>query len=412
MHIKKIATVGLAGALALSMAPIYAFATPSLDEARQTMASLGDELKNSQTALSQAAGDYEKTQSDIDATQAEIDQTQQNLFEAKSQLSSTMRDGYKNNTSQTLMHLVMASSSLENLVDNLYYADKVSDAYAQQIKTVNDLQTELSNKLSDLQVEQARQQEYVDSAQKEVDAYQSRLDEATAYYQSLSEEVRAQLAQEAAQNAEVDSQGVVSNSLSNAVSSAESHSQSSTNTDNSGSQNTSDSQDSSSNNQTSNNESGNNSGNSSSSDSGSSNSGSSNSGSSNSSSNSGSSSNSSSNNSSSGAVEGGGLSSVYAMIGVPYVWGGYSASGVDCSGLVYYCYGSRRGRTTYDMIASLQSTGDWKTSMSDLSVGDLVFPSSGHVGIYIGNGQMIHAPYPGRTVCIASVYSFIGGGTY
>lgn len=403
MHIKKIATVGLAGVLALSMAPIYAFATPSLDEARQTMASLGDELKNSQTALSQAAGDYEKTQSDIDTTQTEIDQTQQKLSEAKSQLSSTMRDGYKNNTSQTLMHLVMASSSLENLVDNLYYADKVSDAYAQQIKTVNDLQTELSNKLSDLQVEQARQQEYVDSAQKEVDAYQSRLDEATAYYQSLSEEVRAQLAQEAAQNAEVDSQGVVSNSLSNAVSSAESHSQSSTNTDNSGSQNSSGSQESSSNNQTSNNESDNNSGNSSSSDSGSSNSGSSNSGSSN---------NSSSNNSSSGAVKGGGLSSAYAMIGVPYVWRGTDASGVDCSGLVYYCYGSRRGRTTYDMIASLQSTGDWKTSMSDLSVGDLVFPSSGHVGIYIGNGQMIHAPYPGRTVCIASVYSFIGGGTY
>ena len=100
------------------------------------------------------------------------------------------------------------------------------------------------------------------------------------------------------------------------------------------------------------------------------------------------------------------------MIGVPYVWGGTSASGVDCSGLVCYSYGYKRGRTTYDMIGSLQATGDWKTSMSELSVGDLVFPSSGHVGIYIGNGQMIHAPSPGRTVCIASVYSFIGGGTY
>lgn len=64
------------------------------------------------------------------------------------------------------------------------------------------------------------------------------------------------------------------------------------------------------------------------------------------------------------------------------------------------------------MIASLQASGDWKTSLSELSVGDLVFPSSGHVGIYIGNGQMIHAPHEGATVCIGSVYSFIGGGTY
>jgi cell wall-associated NlpC family hydrolase len=64
------------------------------------------------------------------------------------------------------------------------------------------------------------------------------------------------------------------------------------------------------------------------------------------------------------------------------------------------------------MIASLKSTGDWKTSLSELSVGDLVFPSETHVGIYIGNGQMIHAPHPGATVTISSVYSFIGGGTY
>ena len=100
------------------------------------------------------------------------------------------------------------------------------------------------------------------------------------------------------------------------------------------------------------------------------------------------------------------------MIGVPYEWGGASASGVDCSGLVCYSYGYARGRTTYDMIDSLKSTGDWKTSMDELQVGDLVFPSDGHVGIYIGGCQMIHAPYPGRTVCIASVYSFIGGGSY
>ncbi len=112
------------------------------------------------------------------------------------------------------------------------------------------------------------------------------------------------------------------------------------------------------------------------------------------------------------AASGGGLSTAYAMIGVPYVWGGTSTSGVDCSGLVNVCYGGARGRTTYAMIGSLQASGDWKTSMSELNVGDLVFPHSGHVGIYIGDGMMIHAPSPGRTVCIAPVYSFYGGGPY
>jgi cell wall-associated NlpC family hydrolase len=50
--------------------------------------------------------------------------------------------------------------------------------------------------------------------------------------------------------------------------------------------------------------------------------------------------------------------------------------------------------------------------MSQLSAGDLVFTSAGHVGIYIGNGYMIHAPSPGRTVCTVKIWSFIGGGTY
>ena len=127
---------------------------------------------------------------------------------------------------------------------------------------------------------------------------------------------------------------------------------------------------------------------------------------------SGSSSGSSSGGSGGHAAAGGGLSTAYDMIGVPYVWGGTSTSGVDCSGLVNVCYGGARGRTTYAMISSLQSTGDWKTSMSELNVGDLVFPHSGHVGIYIGDGMMIHAPSPGRSVCIAPVYSFYGGGPY
>jgi len=46
--------------------------------------------------------------------------------------------------------------------------------------------------------------------------------------------------------------------------------------------------------------------------------------------------------------------------------------------------------------------------------GDVVFTRSNydHIGIYIGGGQMIHAPSPGRTVCVSSVYAFYGGGPF
>lgn len=106
------------------------------------------------------------------------------------------------------------------------------------------------------------------------------------------------------------------------------------------------------------------------------------------------------------------LNTAYSVIGCPYVYGATGPNAFDCSGLVCYCFGWDRGRTTYDMIDSLVRDGSWKTSMDELQVGDLVFPSSGHVGIYTGNGMMIHAPRPGKCVCEAPVYAFIGGGTF
>ena len=104
-----------------------------------------------------------------------------------------------------------------------------------------------------------------------------------------------------------------------------------------------------------------------------------------------------------------------SCLGVPYVWGGKSMSGFDCSGLTTYCYeesGVSVGgnRTTGALIAWMQARGTWRTSLDELMPGDMLFPSTGHVAIYLGGGLMIHAPYPGDVVRIASVYSFIGGG--
>lgn len=97
-------------------------------------------------------------------------------------------------------------------------------------------------------------------------------------------------------------------------------------------------------------------------------------------------------------------------LGVPYVWGGASPGGFDCSGLVMYVY-AQLGISLPHSAAAQFGAGT-PLSFSELAPGDLVFFGDGgisHVGIYIGGGSMIHAPFEGETVQIAPVS---GGGSY
>ncbi len=92
-------------------------------------------------------------------------------------------------------------------------------------------------------------------------------------------------------------------------------------------------------------------------------------------------------------------------LGVRYVWGGTSPSGFDCSGLVQYV--CRKNGISVPRVAAAQRGAGRYVSRENLSPGDLVFFSNGggvsHVGIYIGNGNMIHAPQTGDVVKVSSI---------
>ena len=93
----------------------------------------------------------------------------------------------------------------------------------------------------------------------------------------------------------------------------------------------------------------------------------------------------------------------YRALGLPYVWGATGPNAYDCSGLTQAAWksaGVSLPRTTYTQIDA-----GTRVPESELRPGDLVFFYSGvsHVGLYIGNGLMIHAPHPGAPVRIAPI---------
>lgn len=99
------------------------------------------------------------------------------------------------------------------------------------------------------------------------------------------------------------------------------------------------------------------------------------------------------------------VQSALSQIGTPYVWGGLGPSGFDCSGLVVWSYrqaGIHLPRTTW----GLMNAGTRVSSVSQLQPGDLIITNGGgHVGMYIGNNKMVHAPNFGDHVRVVSVHT-------
>lgn len=389
---RLVVTVVTAGLL-FAASPTAALAASSSDlqaqlqQAEAQTAKYQEQANNAFAELEQLQAQLEDTRAQIASTQEEVSQKQTELDAAQETLAGRVSSNYKTG-GVSLVSIIFDSSSFEDLVSRVYYANRVAESDAEVISQVQGVQAELAAKQNELESQQEEQQRLVDDAQTKAGEIQSALEQQQSYVSSLSSEVQEALAAEEAQRrAEAEA---AANAGGNAGS------------NNAGS-----------NNSGSSNNSGGNSG-------------------SNGNSSSGSNSNSgshSSGNQDFGSGISGAIAAAKSQLGVSYSWAGNAIPGqeFDCSGLVWWAYkkagisiprGQRmsNGRGN-SMIGWCLDGGGWTTDQSQLQAGDLMFWGGGvnsttHVGMCIGGGLMIHSNWGG--VEIASVYyssgSFVGGG--
>lgn len=355
------ATATLACVLGLGLtAPAYADTASDLAAARSKLEQIGtqtqqiyDELATQTQALDQTAG--------------EITQKQQEIADGQAKLSTYVAGEYKTG-GLSLLQVLTGVDDLGDMLNRLFYYGKVSDKQAQTIQEVKELKQQLTDK-------QSEQKKNVAATQKKVDELNAQQAEAQSVVNSLDSKLQAELAAEAEKNAALQA-GISASTAEKATVNAETAGATENSNNNSGSN-----------------------------------------GSANANTNNGQSNNNQSGNTQSKPstqqpakptptptpstpnqpVDGGSVvSRAYSKLGCAYSWGGIGPNSFDCSGFVSYCLTGR-----YCRLGTTGTFMGW-TRVSDPQPGDVVV-NSYHTGIYIGNGQMIHASDYNTGVIISSV---------
>lgn len=388
----------------LGLAPRTALADPTSDElqaqldaARDDLAQMGVTLAAMQSELADQTTALELTRSDIFDLETQIAQTEDDLAAARNCLGSRMRESYKGGPGSAL-DVLLGSTSIEELTQRIYYLDKLGEADAETIATVNSLAESLSQQKGDLEEQQAEQEAQIAQTEESLADYEAEVASARSYFESLDAQVQEALAREAAEEAAARAAEEQARQEAEAAGSGD------------GSQGSQ----------------GNGAGGSSTSDAPSC----------------GISDAIDSIQGSEGVQDtpstpippatGAGahpevVSAAASLIGKPYMkyWEGVNygpgAAGYDCCGLVstaYHIAGysyPAYGAPVSSIVATLKARGNWKDCnlsnyQSVLQPGDVLVEHMGHVAIYAGGNQIIHAPNVGQYVCYATVTGVIGGG--
>lgn len=354
-------------AVGLSVPAASAFAAPSDDKQAEAQAAL-QKLNQYQSELDQASANYEAAhQEQIDA-QNRVDEAQEQIEEKTAQidkdqqrLSDRARDMYRSGDTNFL-DVILGASSFEQFATTWNMLETLNGNDAELVSETKTAREELQAAKQEAEEQAKVASDKAEEAKSVAEAADQKASEMQQTYNSLSAEAQELISQERAAQ-EAQQQAAAAAAEQNGTAGNDAAATITNNGSNSNRNNATSNNSSSSNN------------------------------------NKPSASSSATNNSKPQSVSGNSVvNRAYSQLGKPYKWGAVGPNSFDCSGLVSYCLTG-----SYSRLGTTGTFMGW-TRVSNPQPGDICV-NSHHCGIYIGGGQMIHAPQTGDVVKVSSVHS-------
>lgn len=351
-------------AVGLSVPAASAFAAPSDDKQAEAQAAL-QKLNQYQSELDQASANYEAAhQEQIDA-QNRVDEAQKQIEEKTAQiekdqqrLSDRARDMYRSGDTNFL-DVILGASSFEQFATTWNMLETLNGNDAELVSETKTAREDLQAAKQEAEEQAKVASDKAEEAKSVAEAADQKASEMQQTYNSLSAEAQelisqeraAQEAQQQAAAAAAEQNGTAGNDAATTITNNNRNNTTSSNSN------------------------------------------------SNSNSNKNNASSSATNNSKPQSVSGNSVvNRAYSQLGKPYQWSAVGPNSFDCSGLVSYCLTG-----SYSRLGTTGTFMGW-TRVSSPQPGDICV-NSHHCGIYIGGGQMIHAPRTGDVVKVSSVHS-------
>lgn len=351
-------------AVGLSVPAASAFAAPSDDKQAEAQAAL-QKLNQYQSELDQASANYEAAhqeqidaQNRVDEAQKQIEDKTAQIEKDQQRLSDRARDMYRSGDTNFL-DVILGASSFEQFATTWNMLETLNGNDAELVSETKTAREELQAAKQEAEEQAKVASDKAEEAKSVAEAADQKASEMQQTYNSLSAEAQELISQErAAQEAQQQAAAAAAEQNGTAGNDA------ATTITNNNRNNTTSSNSNSSSNSNKNNAS-----------------------------------SSATNNSKPQSVSGNSVvNRAYSQLGKPYQWAAVGPDSFDCSGLVSYCLTG-----SYSRLGTTGTFMGW-TRVSSPQPGDICV-NSHHCGIYIGGGQMIHAPRTGDVVKVSSVHS-------